>query len=143
MNWPASRSALTRITSYITYIYIYSPAGNNKNNGLTCTGSSQKRSAAGEREIRQNTNHETKRPTESTEGTKAQHSTAQHTTTRKKTQLNTKEKHNSTCLIINTVFAENVVGFGFLWSVSYIKVSPNPRKIICCGKKWPKCYSLT
>ena len=41
---------------------------------------------------------------------------------------------------INRVFAENFVGLGLLQSVSYIKTNPNPRKISCCGKKWPKCH---
>ena len=35
------------------------------------------------------------------------------------------------------VFAENLVGLGFLWSVLLYETNPNPRKNICCGKKWP------
>ena len=33
-----------------------------------------------------------------------------------------------------------LVGLGFLQSVSYTKTNPNPRQIICCGKKWLKCH---
>ena len=32
-------------------------------------------------------------------------------------------------------FGEHLIGLGFLYSVSYTKINPNPRKIICCGKK--------
>ena len=32
---------------------------------------------------------------------------------------------------------------GFLVRVCCLyKTNPNPRKSICCGKKWPKCYFL-
>ena len=41
------------------------------------------------------------------------------------------------------VLAENLVGLGFLWSVSYIKPIPTHKKNICCGTKWPKCHFLT
>ena len=34
-------------------------------------------------------------------------------------------------------------GWGFLQSVSYIKLIPTHEKIFCCGKKWPKCHFLT
>ena len=40
------------------------------------------------------------------------------------------------------VFAENSVGLGFSWSVSYIKLIPT-HEFICRGKKWPKCHFLT
>ena len=33
------------------------------------------------------------------------------------------------------VLAENLVGLGFLQSVSHNKTNPNKRKIICCGEK--------
>ena len=45
--------------------------------------------------------------------------------------------------LVIRVFAENLVGLGFLWSVFLYKTNPNPRKTICCGKKWPKCHFLT
>ena len=35
----------------------------------------------------------------------------------------------------NGVFGDNLVGLGFLWSVSYIKPIPNHGKIFCCGEK--------
>ena len=41
----------------------------------------------------------------------------------------------------NRVFAENVFGWvGFLAVCFLYKINPNPRKIICCGKKWPECH---
>ena len=40
----------------------------------------------------------------------------------------------------NRVFAVNLIGFGFFWSVSYMKSIPNPRKTVCCGKTWHKCH---
>ena len=36
------------------------------------------------------------------------------------------------------VFADNLVGLGFLQSVSYIKSIPTHEKLFCCGEKWPK-----
>ena len=38
------------------------------------------------------------------------------------------------------VFAENLVGLGFLSSVSYIKPILTHEKFIAVGKKWPKCH---
>ena len=41
----------------------------------------------------------------------------------------------------------NITGCGEFGWVGFLvvrflhKINPNPRKIICCGKKWPKCYS--
>ena len=32
---------------------------------------------------------------------------------------------------------------GFLVVCFLHKINPNPRKSICCGKKWPKCHFLT
>ena len=41
--------------------------------------------------------------------------------------------------LIHWALAENLVGLGFLQSVSYIKSILNQRKNICCGKKkWPE-----
>ena len=37
----------------------------------------------------------------------------------------------------------NLVGLGFLQSVSYIKSIPTHEKIICCGKNWPTWPSQT
>ena len=39
------------------------------------------------------------------------------------------------------VLAENWVGLSFLWSVFLYETNPNPRKKLCCGKKWPKWQS--
>ena len=42
------------------------------------------------------------------------------------------------------VFAENEFGRVRFVVVCFLyKTNPNPRKIICCGKKWPKCHLLT
>ena len=42
------------------------------------------------------------------------------------------------------VFAEDLVGLGFLQSVSYCKINANSQKNICCGEKsGPKCHFLT
>ena len=41
------------------------------------------------------------------------------------------------------VFAENLVGLGFLQSVSYIKPNPSDEKVFCCGKTWPQMPLLT
>ena len=49
-------------------------------------------------------------------------------------------RQHSVVAVINRVFAENLVGLGFLWSVFLYKTNPNPRKNICCEKKWPKCH---
>ena len=55
----------------------------------------------------------------------------------------TVNKHKDRLYIIR-VLTEYLVRLGFLWSVSYIKSNPNPRKIILlCGKKWPKMPLLT
>ena len=43
----------------------------------------------------------------------------------------------------NSVYAANLVGLGFLRSVSYIKSTPTHQKIFCCGKKWPQMPFLT
>ena len=56
-----------------------------------------------------------------------------------------KENGGDCCyVVINTVLPENLVGLGFLWSVSYIKSIPTPpKKSIRCGEKWPKVLILT
>ena len=64
--------------------------------------------------------------------------------TKNKTKLNKNEKNN-TRMSKNSTFSQGLrrilVGSGFLQSVSYIKpTATKPRKIICCGKKWPKCH---
>ena len=38
------------------------------------------------------------------------------------------------------VFAENLVGLGFLSSVSYIKPIPTHENLFAVGKKWPRCH---
>ena len=35
----------------------------------------------------------------------------------------------------NRVFAENLVGLGFLYSVSYIKAVQTHQNLFCCGEK--------
>ena len=52
----------------------------------------------------------------------------------------TVNKHKDRLYIIR-VLTEYLVRLGFLWSVSYIKSNPNPRKIILAvrEKVGPKC----
>ena len=41
------------------------------------------------------------------------------------------------------VWSANFGWVGFLVVCFLYKVNPNPRKISCCGKTWPKCHFLT
>ena len=41
------------------------------------------------------------------------------------------------------VLAENLVWVGLPVVCFLYKINPNPRKFICCGKKWSKCHVLT
>ena len=53
------------------------------------------------------------------------------------TRPHMRRRFDQTALCI-TVFAENVVGLGFLQPVSYIKPISTHEKVFAVGKKWPK-----
>ena len=46
-------------------------------------------------------------------------------------------RHQSKVIFHYRVFAENLVGLGFLWSVSYIKPIPTHGKMFAVGKSGP------
>ena len=57
--------------------------------------------------------------------------------------LRTSGGSERTTATVTRVFADNVVGLGFLKSVASIKPIPTGEKLFAVGKSGPKCHFLT